>query len=316
MIARRGCEQSRRFLEDTVATAIRKHIDPAIHVDLQCNEDGDDEPIAAGNYRLVVVAGGDGTVLRASRLLSGRANCSSTEPSSPPPPILPFSTGTLGFLLPFPVRGRSDARVRVLRRALQHELPTVVRDRLSARVCDSDYAALNEVSLHRGPAGRMIRLRCRIGNAGGGEAGPHLLTECVTDGLLVSTATGSSAYSLSAGGPLVHPDVACMLLTPVCPRSLSFRPVVLPLSRQLSIDTLPRPSTRHNGASDDDDDASVTVSIDGKVVCEAFAGSVTVAKHAHPLRFFHRHASIDEDWAKRLQGPLQWNVAFRGRSPQ
>ena len=79
---------------------------------------------------------------------------------------------------------------------------------------------LNEVSVHRGSHSHLSRIEVFVGN--------QFLTEAVADGIIVSTPTGSTAYSLSAGGPIVHPGVRAMVLTPICPRSLSFRPMVLP----------------------------------------------------------------------------------------
>lgn len=80
--------------------------------------------------------------------------------------------------------------------------------------------AMNEVSLHRGSSPHMTTIDAFVDS--------QHLTEAVADGLVVATPTGSTAYSLSAGGPIVHPSVQTMLLTPICPRSLSFRTVLLP----------------------------------------------------------------------------------------
>ena len=80
--------------------------------------------------------------------------------------------------------------------------------------------AMNEVLLHRGRTPHLSHIQIFVGG--------RYLTEAVADGMLISTPTGSTAYSLSAGGSIVHPLVASLLLTPICPRSLSFRPLVLP----------------------------------------------------------------------------------------
>jgi NADH kinase len=85
-----------------------------------------------------------------------------------------------------------------------------------------DRQVMNEVSLHRGRYPHLTSIECRVDH--------EYLTECIADGLIVSTPTGSTAYSLSAGGPIVHPSVQSLVMTPICPRSLSFRTVLLPPS--------------------------------------------------------------------------------------
>lgn len=90
-----------------------------------------------------------------------------------------------------------------------------------------DRQVMNEVTLHRGRYPHLTTIDCFVDE--------QYLTECVADGLIVSTPTGSTAYSLSAGGPIVHPSVQSMVLTPICPRSLSFRTVLLPPSSNIEL---------------------------------------------------------------------------------
>ncbi|KAF2457040.1 hypothetical protein BDY21DRAFT_371882 [Lineolata rhizophorae] len=100
--------------------------------------------------------------------------------------------------------------------------------------------ALNEVLLHRGSAPHLLHLSIYIGS--------YFLTEAVADGMLISTPTGSTAYSLSAGGAIVHPLVPSLLLTPVCPRSLSFRPLVLPARAPVTLRLSQAPESGAGGA--------------------------------------------------------------------
>ena len=79
---------------------------------------------------------------------------------------------------------------------------------------------MNEVTVHRGWKTHLGKIDCFVDD--------QLLTDAVADGLIVATPTGSTAYSLSAGGPIVHPQLPSMILTPICPRSLSFRSLVFP----------------------------------------------------------------------------------------
>ncbi|ROT43666.1 NADH kinase POS5 [Sodiomyces alkalinus F11] len=105
--------------------------------------------------------------------------------------------------------------------------------------------ALNEILIHRGPNPHLAIIDIYLNN--------RFLTEAVADGILLSSPTGSTAYSLSAGGSIVHPLVKSLLITPICPRSLSFRPLVLPLSTKVTL----RVSNKNR-------DGELEVSIDGK----------------------------------------------------
>ncbi|GAA98812.1 hypothetical protein E5Q_05500 [Mixia osmundae IAM 14324] len=166
---------------------------------------------------LVVALGGDGTLLHVSSLFAeGRA-----------PPVLAVSLGTLGFLMPHSV-GKLE---RMLDNIIADRFRLLPRMRLRCDVFDASgrrtdrlhglgSLAMNEVVLHRGRHPHLTIIDSFVD-------GQHL-TEAVADGLIVATPTGSTAYSLSAGGPIVHPHVQSMLLTPICPRSLSFRSVLLP----------------------------------------------------------------------------------------
>ncbi|KAJ3370549.1 NADH kinase pos5 [Kappamyces sp. JEL0680] len=162
---------------------------------------------------LVVTLGGDGTILHASSLFPNRV-----------PPILSFSMGSLGFLLPFSFKNFHQA----LDSVLGGSFPVTNRMRLSAALVseidghtsESPIQVMNEVTVHRGRNVQLGHIDCFIGDS--------YLTDAVADGLIVSTPTGSTAYSLSAGGPIVHPLLSSMILTPICPRSMSFRTLVLP----------------------------------------------------------------------------------------
>ncbi|KAF2225370.1 NADH kinase-like protein POS5 [Elsinoe ampelina] len=133
------------------------------------------------------------------------------------------------------VRGKSMGKSRGSRVLLRNRLRVgifesdgtrITRDETSTSpataegVAGGDVFAMNEVLLHRGRTPHLSQIQIFLGG--------RFLTEAVADGMLISTPTGSTAYSLSAGGSIVHPLVSSLLLTPICPRSLSFRPLVLP----------------------------------------------------------------------------------------
>ncbi|ODV79361.1 ATP-NAD kinase [Suhomyces tanzawaensis NRRL Y-17324] len=178
---------------------------------------------------LVVTMGGDGTILRAVSAFS----------SVGVPPVLSFSMGTLGFLLPFDFstfkhsfRQVYESRAKALHR---HRLECYVKrtDSDTNRALEGVVGpekvihAMNDITLHRGSQPHLTSLDIFIDH--------ELLTTTTCDGVVISTPTGSTAYSLSAGGSIAHPLVPCILLTPICPRSLLFRPLVLPVTSHVSV---------------------------------------------------------------------------------
>lgn len=283
-----GCLKSANFLKKVASDlkALNPKIELIEHREAHLEEDVD----------MAVVVGGDGTVL----------HFASQYPSDMPiPPVLPFSFGTVGFLLPFEA---PRPRRRLLRAALEGRLPLLERSRLKVKLIQAsavekegksdavELAALNEVLVHRGEVAKLIRVECRLGET--------LLTEAITDGLLVATPTGSTAYSLSAGGPIVHPHLPAAIITPVCPRSLSFRPVVVPLEGQRMIQMQMSHKSRGLAA----------LSVDGRMVCGDLSAEdvVQVTRHPHPLRIFHGR-ELDTEWARKITDTLRWNWPFRER---
>lgn len=201
-----------------------------------------------GKTDLIVTLGGDGTTLRAvAAFLNGIV-----------PPVLSFAMGTLGFLLPFDFGTyqetfktvfeskskaihRSRLECHVMRRNEGHpaEKSKESEEALEEMVEQYKIAhykqhlsgvmlhAMNDISLHRGLQPNLILLDIFIDN--------EFVTTTTSDGIIFASPTGSTAYSLSAGGSITHPLVPCILLTPVCPRSLSFRPLILPSTSHIMI---------------------------------------------------------------------------------
>lgn len=164
---------------------------------------------------LVVTLGGDGTVLWAASMFKG-----------PVPPVVPFSLGSLGFMTQFYSEHYRECLDSVLKGpiniTLRHRLQChVIRD--SAKTehdTEETILVLNEVTIDRGISSFLTNLECYCDDS---------FVTCVQgDGLILSTTSGSTAYSLAAGGSMVHPQVPGILFTPVCPHSLSFRPLILP----------------------------------------------------------------------------------------
>jgi NAD+ kinase len=157
---------------------------------------------------LVIVLGGDGTILHVARELEGSAT-----------PILGVNLGSLGFLTSV----RAEQLQEAVREVLRGEYQISERQMLqTALVRDGrpleTHHALNDVVISRGAFSRVVRLHLSVDG--------ELLTEYVCDGMIFATATGSTAYSLSAGGPILVPTARALIITPICPHALSNRSVI------------------------------------------------------------------------------------------
>jgi NAD+ kinase len=158
---------------------------------------------------LLLVLGGDGTLLAASRVAAPHGI-----------PILPINLGSLGFLTSFTLEELYPALEDTLagRYSLSERVMLCATLQREGRVFDRQ-SVLNEVVVNKGALARMIDIELRIDG--------DFVCRYRADGLIVATPTGSTAYSLSAGGPIVHPGVESIIITPICPHTLSDRPVVV-----------------------------------------------------------------------------------------
>lgn len=174
-----------------------------------------------GEIDLLVTLGGDGTLLRGARLVAAWGT-----------PVLGVNLGHLGFLTSVP----PDAMEEYTERLLTGEFWLDTRFTLEARVEHADgrddtrFMALNDAVLHKGGFARVVRVQVEVD-------GMEIAT-LSADGVILSTPTGSTAYSLSASGPVVVPSVDCILATPICPHTLGVRPVVLPATSEIVLTPL------------------------------------------------------------------------------
>jgi NAD+ kinase len=187
----------------------------------------------AAHSDVLLVLGGDGTMLAAARVAAPLGV-----------PILPINLGSLGFLTSFTLEEMYPALETVLagvhfvsERVLLH-----VELRRQDRMVD-DQVVLNEAVVNKGTLARMIELKLSIDG--------EFVCRYRADGLIVATPTGSTAYSLSAGGPIVHPGVESFVITPICPHTLSDRPVVIRDTSSVELDVR-------------GDDESVFLTLDGQ----------------------------------------------------
>ena len=170
---------------------------------------GETRERVADASQLLLVLGGDGTMLAAARLAAPRGI-----------PILPINMGSLGFLTSFTLEELHPALDDTLqgRFSLSERVMINVELERAGKVVDTQ-RVLNEVVINKGALARMIDLELTID--------ADFVCRYRADGLIVATPTGSTAYSLSAGGPIVHPAVEAFVITPICPHTLSDRPLVI-----------------------------------------------------------------------------------------
>ena len=223
----------------------------------------------------LLTLGGDGTLLRGARALNG-ANV----------PVLGVNLGRVGFLTTASMQNFDWALDALVRRAYATEprlglLPSIVDKAGRAR---TEPLVLNDVVVHKGGVARVVRLRVAVD---GDDVGQYS-----ADGIIVSTPTGSTAYSLSAGGPIVVPGVDAIVLTAICPHTLAVRPLVLPSAVTVSIEPIP-PWTEE-----------VLVSFDGQVGTTIQPGERLLVKRAERPVLLIRLGP--EGFFARMRKKLQW----------
>ena len=169
---------------------------------------------------LIVVLGGDGTLLGVARLVASKGI-----------PILGVNLGGLGFLTEITIKEARAALARVLDGDYDVDRRIMLEAAIERASEESDrnerFQAFNDVVVSKGPLGRMLQLDvCANGKQ---------FCSYRADGLIVATPTGSTAYALAAGGPIVYPTLGAIVLAPICPHTLTNRPVVLPDTYEIKI---------------------------------------------------------------------------------
>jgi NAD+ kinase len=227
---------------------------------------------------LVVVLGGDGTLLSMAKAIAERDR---------DVPILAVNFGSLGFLtettrpeifsaLDAVLNGKSTYDLRMMLRA--------VATRDGAHLVT--HMALNDVVFSRTALSRMIELSVSVGD--------QFVASVKADGLIVATPTGSTAYNLAAGGPIVHPSMDALVLTPIAPHTLTNRPIVIPTEREVRVR-----STSSNAGDE------VYVTVDGQTGFALHEGDeIAIAKSERPLRLIR---STTRSYFEVLRQKLKWN---------
>ncbi|XP_051949861.1 NAD kinase isoform X1 [Xyrauchen texanus] len=248
----------------------------------------------------IICLGGDGTLLYASSLFQESV-----------PPVMAFHLGSLGFLTPF----NFDTYQSQVTQIIEGNAAIILRSRLKVKVVKEcgekkgtmdeksliisngdtepnhksmQYQVLNEVVLDRGPSSYLSNVDLFLDG--------HLITTVQGDGVIVSTPTGSTAYAVAAGASMIHPNVPAIMITPICPHSLSFRPIVVPAGVELKI-MLSRDARN-----------TAWVSLDGRKRQEiAHGDSITITTSCFPVPSICFRDPVN-DWFESLAQCLHWNV--------
>lgn len=258
-------------------------------IDVVLEEDAGRDPdrqidVVTDPVDLVIALGGDGTFLRASRLVVG------TEI-----PVLGVNLGRLGFLTAMPESALEDGLAEVVagRAVIEHRfrLRAVIQSEGGGR--SDNFFALNDIVVHTTGAARVTPLTLEVGDQGDLEE----VGSFGADGVIVATPTGSTAYSMSAGGPIIVPDVEAIVVTPICPHSLAVRPLVLPATETINVGSL-------------DAAGEHQVTVDGQVVHHLGPGDrVRIQRESDPLSLVRLPG---QRFFSTLRRKLNWAI----RSPE
>lgn len=233
---------------------------------------------------LLITLGGDGTLLWGARLVADLGV-----------PVLGINLGHMGFLTSVTLDGMEEA----LGKLFQGEYVLDSRSTLEAVVegeggeLRERYLALNDFVIHKGGMARVTRLSLVVGE---GEAREEI-ARFSGDGVVVSTPTGSTAYSLSAGGPIIAPAMGCILVTPICPHTLAVRPLVIHAKETVTVAGV-------------DPDGSLVLTVDGQAGTDLSAGETVIIQQAaarvqlirFPGQTFFSTLRQKLNWAARPHG--------------
>jgi NAD+ kinase len=227
---------------------------------------------------LVLVLGGDGTLLAMAKTIAE---------SGHDIPILAVNFGSLGFLTETTRPEIHESLDRVLNGRATHDQRMMLRT-TSTRAGEAPvtHLALNDVVFTRTALSRMIELSVSVGD--------QFVTTVKADGLIVATPTGSTAYNLAAGGPIVHPSMDALVLTPIAPHTLTNRPIVIPTERDVRVK-----STSANAGDE------VFVTVDGQTGFGLQQGDeISIAKADRKLRLIR---ATTRSYFEVLRQKLKWN---------
>lgn len=227
---------------------------------------------------LGLVVGGDGTMLGIGRKLASTGV-----------PLIGINHGRLGFMTDIPFGSFETVLPPMLRGEYEEESRQLMRARvLRQGECVFDTLAMNDVVVHRGNTSGMVELRVEVDG--------HFVANQRADGLIVATPTGSTAYSLSAGGPILHPSIPGWVMAPIAPHTLSNRPVVLSSDSEVAIEIA--------------SDREAIANFDMQSLAALQQGDrIIVSRSEHSVRFLHPRGWSYFD---TLRQKLHWNEGITG----
>jgi NAD+ kinase len=223
---------------------------------------------------MLVALGGDGTMLATARLVAGRGT-----------PVLGVNLGTLGYLTEFAIEDAIPALELIVRGEYEIDRRMMLDWQI---VRDSDPvgrgSALNDVVVNKSALARIIDIDCSVGQ--------HYVTTYRADGLIVATPTGSTAYNLSAGGPIIAPGTEAMTICPICPHTLTNRPLVLPYYSEICLQLKTR-------------EQEVMLTADGQTGMPLMAGDRVFIRRGD--KTFNTVVAKDRDYFEILRTKLKWS---------
>ncbi len=258
-LARQGCDV---VVEKDTAMNLGLHLYPTLDV-----------AAIGAECDLGLVIGGDGTMLGVGRQMARYRL-----------PLIGINQGRLGFITDIPLKSYQEILTPMLQGRHEEDLRQLLHARVQrGQDCVFDALAMNDVVVYRGGTSGMVELRVDVDG--------HFVANQRADGLIIATPTGSTAYSLSAGGPLMHPALGGWVIAPIAPHTLSNRPIVLPDSAEIGIEIV---AGRYASAN-----------FDMQSLASLMIGDrILVRRSAHRVRFLH-----PEGWNyfDTLRKKMHWN---------
>ncbi|MBN1626360.1 MAG: NAD(+)/NADH kinase [Deltaproteobacteria bacterium] len=277
--AKKEAEKLRKWLESRGVKVYSEEMSPKGRL----KDFSEESSITHEGIKCLIVLGGDGTMLGAARKL-GRDGI----------PILGVNLGGLGFLTSIPIKRLYPCLEMMLNDSLEIEQRLMLETKVfrgGTEVCR--FPTLNDVVINKGALARIIDLDVYINN--------EFLTTFRADGLIISTPTGSTGYNLSAGGPILYPTISNMILTPICPFTLTNRPLILPDTVAITI------------MMEKESEEKVSLTFDGQVGFELLHGDrIIIGKSESRIKLFK---SPDQSYFEILRTKMMWGGLTYKQSP-
>ncbi|MFT3812299.1 MAG: NAD kinase [Acidovorax sp.] len=277
-VASAGGHGARKVMEDIAHFLMRQGCEVSLEAETAANTGLAHypalDPDAIGKQcDLGLVVGGDGTMLGIGRRLARYGT-----------PLIGINQGRLGFVTDIPLDDYQATLTPMLRGEYEEDPRPLIHARvLRDGECVFEAFAMNDVVVNRGATSGMVELRVEVDG--------HFVANQRADGLIIASSTGSTAYSLSAGGPMLHPAIRGWVMVPIAPHTLSNRPIVLPDSSDISIEVA--------GGRD------VSANFDMQSLASLLHGDrILVRRSEHQVRFLH-----PKGWSyfATLRKKLHWN---------